>query len=206
VISLTGNGAVDGENVNYYKQWYYFFYDISVKNNVCPSSRTAVVPTTPVAPVITQNGNVLSSNLATGNQWYLNGSAIAGATGQEYTAVASGKYTAQISTGGCNLASNEINLILTALPNVDPSEINLTVSPNPSSGGAFNLQFETRTRANLEISLTNTLGQKVYQSQTPGFAGKYNEWIEPGRLAPGIYYLQITHDKKRYIRKLAVVN
>ena len=206
VISLTGNGAVDGANVNYYKQWYYFFYDISVKNNVCPSSRTAVVPTTPVAPVITQNGNVLSSNLATGNQWYLNGSAIAGATGQEYTAVASGKYTAQINTGGCNLASNEINLILTALPNIDPSEINLTVSPNPSSGGAFNLQFETRTRANLEISLTNTLGQKVYQSQTPGFAGKYNEWIEPGRLAPGIYYLQITHDKKRYIRKLAVVN
>lgn len=205
VISLTGNGAVDGSNVNYYKGYYYFFYDLSIKNNSCASARAPIVPTTATAPVITQNGNDLSSNSASGNQWYLNGSVIPGATAQNYTAVASGIYTVRTTTGGCTLASNEINLVLTAIPNVDPSQIGLTVSPNPAPAGQFNLQFETTTRANLDISLINTVGQKVYQKHTAGFSGRYSQMINPGKLAPGIYYLQVVHDRKRYIRKVAVV-
>ena len=208
VLSMTGNGAVDVDppiDVNYYKSFYYFFYDLSIKPNVCASARAPIVATTATAPVITQNGNNLSSNTATGNQWYLNGTAITGATAQNYTAVASGKYTVKTSSGGCTISSNEINLVLTSIPNIDPSQIGLIVSPNPSPAGQFNLQFETRTRADLNISLQNTLGQKVYQSHTAGFAGRYSKAINPGKLAPGIYYLQVVHDKKRYTRKIAVI-
>lgn len=205
VMSITGNGAVDGNNVNYFKTFYYFFYDISIKGNSCASARAAIVPTTGTAPVITQNGNQLSSNIGSGNQWYLNGGAIPGATAQTYTAVASGKYTVRISTGGCATPSNEINLVLTAIPNIDPSQIGLTVSPNPAPGGRFHLQFETTSRSDLDISLVNTIGQKVYQQQTPGFAGRYSQSIDPGKLAPGIYYLQVVHNRKKYIKKIAVV-
>ncbi len=205
VISLTGNGAVDGTNVNYFKEFYYFFYDLSVKINSCASERVPIVATTTTAPVIVQNGNDLSSNITTGNQWYLNGAAIPGATGQNYTAVASGKYTVQISNGGCTVASNEISLVLTAIPNVDPSQIDLLVSPNPAPSGKFHLQLETRTRANLDISMLNSVGQRVYQSHTPGFSGRLSKDIEPGKLAPGVYYLQVIHDKKRYVKKIAVV-
>jgi hypothetical protein len=205
VISLTGNGAVDGTDANYYKDFYYFFYDLAIKPGVCASARAPIVATSATAPVITQNGNNLSSTASSGNQWYLNGSAITGATSQDYTAVASGKYTVQTNNGGCTLSSNEINLVLTSIPNVDPSQIDLIVSPNPAPAGQFNLQFETRTRADLNISLQNTLGQKVYQSHTAGFAGRYSNAINPGKLAPGIYYLQVIHDKKRYIKKIAVI-
>jgi hypothetical protein len=55
--------------------------------------------------------------------------------------------------------------VATALPNVDPSEIGLTISPNPAPLGQFELKLETRTRANLDISLLNTMGQKVYHEK-----------------------------------------
>jgi len=49
------------------------------------------------------DSTVLTSSIATGNQWYLNGTAISGSTGATYTAKTSGSYTvmnnAQLSTG-----------------------------------------------------------------------------------------------------------
>lgn len=205
VISLDGNGATDGADPNYYKQFYYFFYNMSIIVNGCASDRAAIIPTTPVTPVITLNGSELSSSAATGNQWYMNGTAIAGAVGKTHTPVFSGTYTVRTNTNGCILTSNQIAFVATALPNVDPSEIGLKVSPNPAPLGRFTLQLETRTRANLDISLLNTLGQKIYSQNVPGFIGRLTQSINPGKIAPGIYYLQVIHDKKRYIKKIIVV-
>lgn len=204
VISLNGNGATDGTDPNYYKQFYYFFYNMSVIVNGCASNRAAIIPTTPATPVITLNGSVLSSSAATGNQWYMNGVAIAGAVGQTHTPVFSGTYTVRTNTNGCILTSNQIAFVATALPTVDPSEIGMKVSPNPAPLGRFTLQLETRTRASLDISLTNTLGQKIYRQNVPGFIGRFTQAINPGKIAPGIYYLQVVHDKKRYIKKIIV--
>lgn len=204
VISFTGNGATNNADVNYNQQFYYFFYDVAVKLNSCASARTAIVPTTQAAPVITASGNVLTSSAATGNQWYLNGSIIAGATSNSYTATTSGLYTVQASNGTCVLTSNEINFVATAIPNIDPSEIGLVVSPNPASGGQFTVKLETRTRANLSIELINTTGQKVYNFNSPNFTGKLTRLITPGKIAAGVYYLQVLHDKKRYIQKIVV--
>ena len=43
----------------------------------------------PLTPTITANGYVLSSSATTGNQWYHDGTAVSGATGQTYTVPAS---------------------------------------------------------------------------------------------------------------------
>ncbi len=205
VIDLTGNGAVDGNDPNYNQEFYYFFYNMSVQIAGCASARTAIVPTTPTAPVITLNGTQLSSSAPAGNQWYVNGTAIAGAVGQSYTPVLSGTYTVRTITNGCTLTSNEIPYVATALPNIDPSEIGLIISPNPAPQGRFDLRLETRTRANLDISLLNTMGQKVYHESKGGFIGRLSKAINPGKVAPGVYYLQIIHDNKRYVRKLIVL-
>src|SRR5947209_13254755 len=73
--------------------------------NACPSAAslatTVTVNQTPATPTITggpltfcQGGSVtLTSSAATGNQWYLNGGAISGATNATYSATASGNYT-----------------------------------------------------------------------------------------------------------------
>ncbi|MEO5564881.1 MAG: S8 family serine peptidase [Chitinophagaceae bacterium] len=206
IINLEGNGATNGVTADYNKTFYYFFYDMALKLNSCAAAaRVAIVPTTAPTPVITILGNVLTSNVAVGNQWYKNGGIIAGAVGQTYTAIEDGNYTTQVNTGGCITTSNAINFVATAIPNVDPTQIGLVVSPIPARG-QFRMQLETRTKATLDISLVNTAGQSVYHSSVPGFIGKYSESIQPGKIAAGVYYLRVVHDKKMYIRKVVMVD
>jgi Ca2+/Na+ antiporter len=102
------------------------------------------------------------------------------------------------------LSSNAINVTVTPVTNVDPSQIGLILSPNPTSTGEFTIQLETRTRSNLNISLVNTVGQQVYQQTIPGFIGRLTQPVKPGKLAAGIYYLQVIHDQKLYVRKVVV--
>ena len=75
------------------------------------------VNTIPSAPAITNTGGsttfcaggnvVLTSSSASGNQWYKDGNAISGATGQTYTAAATGVYTViTTSTAGCSSAAS----------------------------------------------------------------------------------------------------
>lgn len=204
IINMQGNGAFDGSNPNYYQTFYYFFYDIAIKLTGCPSARVPIVPTTPVAPVITINGNVLSSDAASGNQWLLNGNPINGATGQTHTATASGNYTVQVTdAGGCTMTSNQINYTITAVPNIDPAQIGLVVSPVPARG-KFEMKLRTTTKDDLDISLINTTGQQVYRMTIPDFIGQLTRTIEP-KVAAGVYYLRIVHDKKMYIRKIVMI-
>lgn len=205
IISLTGNGAVDLSNPNYGKGFYYFWYDMAVKINSCPAARTPIVPTTPTAPTISVAGNVFTSSSATGNQWYKDGLSIPGEIAQTFTATADGNYTVRAIINGCTLTSNSINFVFTAVQNVDPSQIGLVVSPVPAKG-RFNMQLETRTRANLDISLISTNGQQIYHKAVSGFIGKYSDFIEPNKIAAGVYYLRVVHDKKMYIRKVVIVD
>lgn len=207
VISITSNSATDPAGVDpyYFQKFYYFYYDIALKLANCASNRVPIVPTTPPAPVITVNGNVLTSSIATGNQWYLNGDLIPDATGQTYTATSTGVYTSRVTTGVCTLTSNEINFTATPVINVDPAEIGMKVSPNPAPGGQFTLQLEVRTKSDLDISLVNTTGQQVYRTQTPDFTGRLSRLITPGKLAAGVYYLRVIHDKKLYMKKIIVL-
>lgn len=90
------------------------------------SSVTVNVSTTPATPVITPAGSqhvctggtvVLQSSSATGNQWYRDGNAISGATGQSYTAAQAGAYTVKATAGSCtSAASAAVSLTVTATP------------------------------------------------------------------------------------------
>lgn len=201
-ISITGNSvpASSGD----YKTFYYFFYDMRIALADCPSPRVAIQATNVTAPVISLNGTTLSSNVATGNQWYRDGAPIAGATNQTYSPPFSGVYKSVISTAsGCQVSSNEINYVSTAVIDVIDNEIKLSVSPNPNNG-QFQLQFETRTKDNLQISLVNSIGQSMFNERTPGFIGKYNKSISLSNLSIGMYILKIQHGSKVYVKKVAI--
>jgi membrane carboxypeptidase/penicillin-binding protein PbpC len=59
----------------------------------------------------------LTSNSASGNQWYLDGNPIAGATNQTYVANASGNYTDQVTTLSCAGApSPSISITVKPIP------------------------------------------------------------------------------------------
>jgi hypothetical protein len=92
-------------------------YTVTVTANGCttaPSAATTVtVDPIPATPTITPGGPTtfctsgsvtLTSSSASGNQWYLNGNPIGGATNQQYIATASGNYTNTVTTSGCSSA------------------------------------------------------------------------------------------------------
>src|SRR5205807_207739 len=88
----------------------------SANDYTTPQSAGYVVQNpTPHKPVVSANGPTtfcqggsvtLSSNFASGNQWYLNGNAINGATNQTFNATTPGDYTVVVTTSGCSSATS----------------------------------------------------------------------------------------------------
>jgi hypothetical protein len=79
----------------------------------------------------------------------------------------------------------------------------MRVMPNPNNG-RFMLDFSVNKKADLTISIVNALGQKVFVNRTPGFIGRYAQTVDAGKLAPGVYMLQVEHDNKSYLKKMFV--
>jgi hypothetical protein len=99
-------------------------YTVTVTTSGCtsaPSTATAVtVNPIPATPTITPGGPTtfcagnsvtLTSSSATGNQWYLGGIAIGGATSPTYMASASGNYTVTVTALGCTSAASAITTV-----------------------------------------------------------------------------------------------
>ena len=91
----------------------------------------------PAKPVIsvanaTSASPTLTSSASTGNQWFLNGAAISGATDATYTTTQSGLYKVQVKVDDCaSEFSTETNLIITAVESI--TNIPVEVYPNPAS-------------------------------------------------------------------------
>jgi hypothetical protein len=202
LFTITGNSVVAPSDPN---QFYYFFYDTKVSTLAgCPSPRAEITATASPVPSITQTGNLLKSSVATGNQWQLNNIDIQGANKDTLTAQQSGKYKSVVTGAlGCVSPSNEIDLVITALNNLNPATIGLSVTPNPNKG-EFQLRFRVKGRETLDIGLTNVNGQQVYSKSYSRFSGEFNERVSLPGLAPGVYMLQIAHGKDRYVKQMIV--
>ena len=204
VFNITGNinSQLDSKDP---EKYYYVFYDMKLRFLNCASDgRTEVTATDATAPTISISDNKLVSSAATGNQWYKGTTLITGATNKEFTPNTSDKYKVVVTNSfGCALTSNEIDYVVTSIPNVDPSAIGLRVLPNPSNG-RFVTDFTVTRKADLNITILNTLGQKVYENNYPGFVGRFNKTIEASHLTTGVYMLRIQHDNKSYLTKLLI--
>ncbi len=108
---------------------------------------------TPSTPTVTPGGPTtfcaggavaLTSSSATGNQWYLNGNPIGGATGQVYNATASGNYTDVVTENGCASAPSATTTVtvnpIPATPTITPagSTTFCTTTPLTSSSASGN--------------------------------------------------------------------
>ncbi|MBV9988820.1 MAG: S8 family peptidase [Chitinophagaceae bacterium] len=203
IMSITGNSA-SGQGVTE-SQFYYFFYDMRINTQSCISDRVAVVANTINAPTISLVNDTLVSSAASGNQWYLNDTAINGATAQKYKPTKNGSYKVVVTDAlGCQKTSNAISYVLTAIdPTIAAREINLMVSPNPNNG-VFNLSFEVTTKADLNIDLLSSSGQRVYNTSRPNFSGKFSSQITIPEVSSAFYVLKIQHNKKTYLQKIII--
>jgi hypothetical protein len=199
IFSITGN---NGSSANP-SPFYYYFYDVMVKSAGCAS--VARVPVKVTKPMITQNGNVLSSNFPTGNQWYFNGLPIDGATGQTYRAIESGDYEVHVLlSSGCTSNSEKFRYALVVL-NPDPgSPIGLTLFPVPTNG-PLNVAFQAPEDSEMKLSLVNSTGQIVYSGKRSILAGNFSTVIDVSSYPAGTYVLKVTLNNKNYAKKVIIL-
>jgi hypothetical protein len=207
VFGITGN-SVNWGSTNDPNAFYYFFYNMKVRTQAgCVSDKATIVATNALPPTITKVADSLVSSATSGNQWFFNDAPIAGETGQKTKLRQSGAYKVVATDAtGCSQTSNIINHVVTALPpEVVAKEINLTVSPNPNNG-KFQLRFEVKNRAPLNIDILTAGGQKVFTESTPSFNGVYSKEINIGKTSSAYYLLKIEHNKKTYTQKVIIID
>ncbi|HNY01689.1 MAG TPA: T9SS type A sorting domain-containing protein, partial [Bacteroidales bacterium] len=158
----------------------------------------------PAAPVVTANGPLLTSSVATGNQWYYEGTGLLpGATGQTYTATITGWYWSVVTVNGCSSdTSNHVYVLFVGQNEIPGTTCN--VYPVPSDG-RFNVSVRTATDETFTIEVYNLLGEKFYElkdARTTG--GALDAEIDIRPAARGIYSVVFLNKESRIIRKMIV--
>jgi hypothetical protein len=179
-------------------------------SNTCVTSSTAVanpltmvVNPSPAAATISQNANVLTSNSSTGNQWYLNGNLIAGATSQNYTATQNGTYTVVVTSGGCSSAASAGSIIngIAAIVELDPYVF--SIFPNPSQGD-FSVSFKANLDETYKLKVFNEAGQLVYEDAIDNQNGQIVKAVQLGKVASGIYNVTLSNGQIESSKKIIV--
>jgi len=202
VFSIDGNDATSATDTAYYKGYYYYFYDMQLQSAGCASASKQAVTVT--KPVITQNGTVLNSSFSSGNQWYLDGKAITGATGASFTPTKSGNYTVGVTVGtGCQALSDNLVFVMTANTG-NNNDIGLVVYPVPASG-KLNILFAAPASTSLGLSLIDVAGIGVYSAAQAVSTGNVSTSIDVSNLAPGNYVLKLLLGQKAYYQKIVVL-
>jgi len=159
-------------------------------------------PETPSAPVITKNDDILISSSNNGNQWFMDGLAIRGATGKNLIALNEGLYYVIVTQSGNSSApSNSISI----LPTLKfTASVTLNVYPNPNSG-LFNIQIETNSNDVFTIDIYNSVGGLIWNRKEVEVNGIYTTKADLTRFVPGIYTVALRNKATNIVRKVIIM-
>ncbi len=166
---------------------------VITSNSSCANPATAtsnsITVTVNTPPTISKSGNVLTSSASAGNQWYLNGQIIQGATGQTHTATVSGNYTVVAGGNGC--ASLPNNVIISGILEAEKNIHQLNVYPNPASGD-FNISFNAAKPKTFKVQMNNLAGESVYEETLVNFSGAFQKQLDVSEFSKGVYVLKLS--------------
>jgi photosystem II stability/assembly factor-like uncharacterized protein/PKD repeat protein len=182
---------------------------LTVKNPAGTSTKTltnfiSISGGLPV-PLITFNSatNVLTSSASTGNQWYLNGVLIAGATQQTLKINKNGTYTVAVTDkNGCQTTSLPLVVTLVGIDSYSLTDQHILVYPNPSQG-TLNIDIESVSKE-VSIKLSDVLGQLVYAQQNleKNNLSSQTFTVKVDQIQTGIYFLRIKIGEESFLRKV----
>jgi hypothetical protein len=141
----------------------------------------------PPTPEIDQNQNELMSSSCCGNQWYLNDTAIPGATDQYYTATVSGLYHVIVTLNGCSSAPSEIIDIIVGINEFSTEAMNFSIHPNPVTNEAT-MNYTVQSEGFITLEIASMLGQTIeIMVEEVQMAGDYHVNFDTSELQPGVY-------------------
>jgi hypothetical protein len=171
-------------------------YSISFANG------TLVIKPTPTAPVIVRNGDTLISNVATGNQWFLDGTEITGSTGQKYLATANGVYYSIATVNGCSsVKSNSISVLDVSIKEVSPEIFD--IYPNPSNG-VVNIKIKTASKELYNIEIYNNLGALIWKQNNAVVDGNNIKKIDLNSPKSGLYTVVLRSKANSFAKKVYI--
>ncbi|MDB5235864.1 MAG: hypothetical protein JWR44_2857 [Hymenobacter sp.] len=190
-----------------------------VTNTVAASNGCAAATATftftvnprPATPTLTAayNGSTttLTSSSATGNQFYLGGTAITGATNQTYvvngTPAQLGSYTVTTTNANGCVSLPSTALVVTTTKN-GIAGASLRVYPNPTPTGEVTLEL-TGYRLATQLTVLDPLGRLVTSELLPAAAGSATRTLNLTGVATGVYLLRLSNadgvETRRLVRE-----
>jgi SprB repeat/Secretion system C-terminal sorting domain len=161
----------------------------------CQDSTTVTIGSLPSPqPIITQNGNVLSTASGFASyQWLFFGVPIPGATGSSHTTTALGEYQVEVTASNGCTGTSTVYLLVGSL---DPSMAlpGLEVYPNPTRG-SVRLSALEGIRGKVKVQLRNQVGQIVRTYELSDLMSPQE--LNLVGLSAGCYFLKVEDEKMR---------
>lgn len=193
-------------------------YKVTVSKNGCSATSSAVSVTVNPLPIVniqTPDGTNLcgktfvrlraSAGVGYTYQWFKDGSAIAGATGNSYAATTTGVYYVITTLGGCPKTSANITVINACREFEQAFALEMLVAPNPSNGN-FSIQLmagDLSGTANIQI--VSITGQVHYSSMVDVNNGYLTADINTENLS-GTYYIVANLDGQTVVQPILILN
>lgn len=191
-FTTVGSGSITVQGVN------------TCGNGIVSPNFTVTINAIPPAPVVTNTGYTAESDAPAGNQWYFNGTLIAGATSPTYYAPLSGTgfYWSVVTLNGCSSdTSNHKYIVVTGIDKHSSSAINIYPVPND---GQFTVSFTTASLESFTINVYNSLGVKIFTEPKIDVNGSLQKVINLKPIQNGVYTLIIENAQSEVVKKIIV--
>lgn len=203
IVSGTGTNFISVDFADSATSGNISVYGNSICGNGLPSPDFSVtVNPIPLTPVITNTGDTLYSSFPNGNQWYMEGIPIIGATTQTYIATQNGYYWDVVTINGCSSdTSNHKFILITGMEILLASAINVYPVPND---GRFKVFISASSGQSLSISVYNELGLTIYEETNMSIKGSIIRVIDLKQIPCGVYTIVFKNIQNQLVKKIVV--
>ncbi len=217
-LGVGGSTVIANSNANLLNIAPASYIITSSTSQQCQFSRKVLINNLSVAPTPTvnvmNNGAYLRSTSSIGNQWFLNGAPIAGATSQNFVQTSNGDYYVEVTAGNCQtVLSNTVTISnlggRSSVINdkigevITSTNVELNLFPNPNQGH-FTFEFISDRSENYRITTTNVLGEIMYSKELVYQTGTYVEEMDFSKLPKGIYIVEVKGIKNCISKKIVI--